>query len=85
METPFYKYALMRNFIREVLEQEKLSDYVKDRLHRDEQMRNRFCNEDEDTIRKLIDEVIEYITSGKGKDKRDEVLNAIRSFCTEGT
>ncbi len=85
METPFYKYALMRNFIREVLEQEKVSDYIKDRLYRDEQMRNRFCNEDEGTIGELIDEVIEYITSGKGKDKRDEVLSAIRSFCTEGT
>ena len=44
-------------------------------------MKNRFCNEDEEIIRELINEVIEYITMGKGKGKEEEILNAIINSC----
>ncbi|MCH4815695.1 MAG: hypothetical protein QXY87_08500 [Saccharolobus sp.] len=81
METPFYKYALMRNFIREVIEHDSISDFVKEKLTSDSEMKNRFCNEDEDTLKQLISEVIEYVTLGKGKGKEEEILNAIISSC----
>lgn len=47
----------------------------------DLEMKNRFCNEDEDTLKQLISEVIEYVTLGKGKGKEEEILNAITSSC----
>ncbi|QGA53151.1 hypothetical protein GFS03_00310 [Sulfolobus sp. E5-1-F] len=81
METPFYKYALMRNFIREVIEHNSINDFVKEKLTSDPEMKNRFCNEDEDTLKQLISEVIEYVTLGKGKGKEEEILNAITSSC----
>ncbi|ACP56454.1 hypothetical protein [Saccharolobus islandicus] len=81
METPFYKYALMRNFIREIIEHDSISDFVKEKLTSDLEMKNRFCNEDEDTLKQLISEVIEYVTLGKGKGKEEEILNAITSSC----
>ncbi|MEM0131725.1 MAG: hypothetical protein QW281_05775 [Saccharolobus sp.] len=81
METPNYKYALMRNFIREVIEQEFIENFVREKFNSDPIMKNRFCNEDEEIIRELINEVIEYITMGKGKGKEEEILNAIINSC----
>ncbi|WP_338598203.1 hypothetical protein V6M85_06780 [Sulfolobus tengchongensis] len=81
METPFYKYALMRNFIREVIEQDSIESFVREKLSNDTEMRNRFCNEDEEMIRQLINEVIENITLGKGKGKEEEILKAIINSC----
>lgn len=81
METPFYKYALMRNFIREILEQETIEKFIKEKFNEDEQMRNRFCNEDVENIKELIEEVIEYITMGKGRGREEEVLRAIINSC----
>ncbi|AAY81534.1 hypothetical protein [Sulfolobus acidocaldarius] len=81
MESQFYKYALMRNFIREVVEQESIEKYIQERLNDDHEMKNRFCNEDSDKIRELIEEVIEYISMGKGKGKEDLILKSILSVC----
>lgn len=81
METPFYKYALMRNFIREILEQETIEKFIKEKFNEDVQMRNRFCNEDMENIKELIEEVIEYITMGKGRGREEEVLRAIINSC----
>ncbi|AKA72962.1 hypothetical protein SULI_02885 [Saccharolobus solfataricus] len=81
METPFYKYALMRNFIREAIEHEPIENFVKEKLASDLEMKSRFCNEDDNTLKQLISEVIEYVTLGKGKGKEDEILNAIISSC----
>jgi len=44
-------------------------------------MRNRFCNEDVENIKELIEEVIEYITMGKGRGREEEVLRAIINSC----
>ncbi|AHC52273.1 hypothetical protein SUSAZ_10545 [Sulfolobus acidocaldarius SUSAZ] len=81
MESQFYKYALMRNFIREVVEQESIEKYIQERLNDDQEMKNRFCNEESDKIRELIEEVIEYISMGKGKGKEDLILKSILSVC----
>jgi len=81
VESQFYKYALMRNFIREVVEQESIEKYIQERLNDDHEMKNRFCNEDSDKIRELIEEVIEYISMGKGKGKEDLILKSILSVC----
>lgn len=71
----------MRNFIREVVEQESIEKYIQERLNDDHEMKNRFCNEDSDKIRELIEEVIEYISMGKGKGKEDLILKSILSVC----
>ncbi|MDT7861630.1 MAG: hypothetical protein RRA45_05410 [Saccharolobus sp.] len=81
METPFYKYALMRNFIREILEQEAIEKFIKEKFNENVEMRNRFCNEDVENIKELIEEVIEYITMGKGRGREEEVLRAIINSC----
>ncbi|EWG06762.1 MAG: hypothetical protein ASUL_08089 [Candidatus Aramenus sulfurataquae] len=80
METPFYRYALMRNFIRECLEQEKISEFIEERFRTDPQMRERFCSEDREELKELVEDVVNYI-AGKGKGREEEVLNALSSAC----
>jgi hypothetical protein len=80
METQFYRYALMRNFIRECLEQEKVGEFVGERFRADPQMRERFCSEDREVLKELVEDVVNYI-AGKGEGREEEVLEALSSAC----
>ena len=76
VDLPFYRDALIRNFIRYLIE-EKPSE-----ITLTEQMRENLCSVDEVYLRQLIEETAEFITSVKVDEKeKEDIVRRVKEIC----
>jgi aspartate/glutamate racemase len=81
VDQPFYKKALVRNFIRYVIEENPEVQLLKGTISNE--LKEDICSTSEEEIKTLIDETCEFIVGVKlPEEKKEKVIDVVKQICS---
>ncbi len=78
VDQPFYRDALVRNFIRYLIEENP------ERIEISTEMIENLCSISEEDLKRLVDETLEFIVAENTNEvQKDAVIKRIRGMCID--
>ncbi|BCU69566.1 hypothetical protein [Stygiolobus caldivivus] len=78
VDQPFYRDALVRNFIRYLVEENPQQIQITD------EMKENICSVSDGELEKLVDETLEFIVAGNTSGyERGTVIKRIKEICSD--